>query len=45
MRAFGHPILVNAIAKVYGEKMKREINPNSEVLVTLGALAGVNAFI
>lgn len=36
-RGFGHPRLVNAIAKLYGTLIGREINPNTEVMVTVGA--------
>lgn len=36
-RGFGHPRLVQAIAKLYGQLIGREINPNTEVLVTVGA--------
>lgn len=36
-RGFGHPRLVQAIAKLYGNLIGREINPNTEVLVTVGA--------
>lgn len=35
-RGFGHPRLVNAIAALYGELIDRTINPNTEVLVTIG---------
>jgi aspartate/methionine/tyrosine aminotransferase len=45
LRTFGNPILTNAIAKVYGKKFNRDINPNTEVLVTLGANGSLNAFI
>lgn len=33
----GHPRLVNALAKLYGGLTERTINPNTEVLVTVGA--------
>ncbi|XP_011135040.1 kynurenine--oxoglutarate transaminase 3 isoform X2 [Harpegnathos saltator] len=36
-RGFGHPRLVNAIAKLYSKVINRDINPNQEVLVTAGA--------
>lgn len=36
-RGFGHPRLVQAIAKLYGTLIGREINANTEVLVTVGA--------
>lgn len=36
-RGFGHPRLVQAIAKLYSQFIGREINPNTEVLVTVGA--------
>ncbi|PSN34235.1 Kynurenine--oxoglutarate transaminase 3 [Blattella germanica] len=33
----GHPRLVNAISKLYSKLLNRDINPNTEVLVTAGA--------
>ncbi|OQR78737.1 kynurenine--oxoglutarate transaminase 3-like [Tropilaelaps mercedesae] len=36
-RGFGAPRLVNALAALYGKLLEREINPNTEVLVTVGA--------
>jgi kynurenine--oxoglutarate transaminase/cysteine-S-conjugate beta-lyase/glutamine--phenylpyruvate transaminase len=36
-RGFGHPRLVSAIAKLYSQLIGREINPQTEVLTTLGA--------
>lgn len=36
-RGFGHPRLVNALAKVYSKALGRELNPMTEVLVTAGA--------
>lgn len=36
-RGFGHPRLVTAIAKLYSKLIGREINPMTEVLVTVGA--------
>jgi len=36
-RGFGHPRLVNAIAKMYGRFHNRELDPMKEVLVTAGA--------
>ncbi|EGI61832.1 Kynurenine--oxoglutarate transaminase 3 [Acromyrmex echinatior] len=36
-RGFGHPRLVNAIAKFYSKLINRDLDPNKEVLVTAGA--------
>lgn len=36
-RGFGHPRLVQNIAKLYSNLTKHDINPNTEVLVTCGA--------
>ena len=44
-RTFGHPTLVNNIARIYGPKLKQELNPMKNVLVTLGANGALCAFI
>ncbi|XP_032667445.1 kynurenine--oxoglutarate transaminase 3 isoform X2 [Odontomachus brunneus] len=36
-KGFGHPRLVNAIAKLYSKVTNRTLDPNEEVLVTSGA--------
>ncbi|KAL3283891.1 hypothetical protein HHI36_018061 [Cryptolaemus montrouzieri] len=36
-RGFGHPRLVNRIAKLYSKLLNREINTNIEVLTTAGS--------
>ncbi|XP_076252879.1 kynurenine aminotransferase-like isoform X1 [Rhynchophorus ferrugineus] len=36
-RGFGHPRLVQALAKLYSKLIGREINPHTEILTTLGA--------
>ncbi|XP_053601198.1 kynurenine aminotransferase-like [Plodia interpunctella] len=36
-RGFGHPRLVQSLAKLYSPLINREINPMSEIIVTVGA--------
>ncbi|XP_046740202.1 kynurenine aminotransferase isoform X2 [Diprion similis] len=40
-RGFGHPRLVNALSKLYSRILNRDLNPNSEILVTSGAYEGL----
>ncbi|XP_050457883.1 kynurenine aminotransferase-like [Cataglyphis hispanica] len=42
-RGFGHPRLVNAIAKFYSKLIDRDLDPNKEVLVTAGAYEALYA--
>lgn len=44
-RSFGHPILVEQVAKSYGPLLKRELNPMSEICITPGANGALNSFI
>ncbi len=44
-RSAGHPRLVNALAKIYGPLLGRELNPLSEIVVTVGATEGIFATI
>lgn len=41
----GHQRLVNAVAALYSKFIGREIDPNSEVIVTLGAMESIFAAI
>lgn len=45
IRSWGHLELVNAIARIYGKKLGRELDPLNEVMVTQGANGGLNSFI
>ncbi|OAD57335.1 Kynurenine--oxoglutarate transaminase 3 [Eufriesea mexicana] len=42
-RGFGHPRLVNIIAKLYSKLLNRTLDPNNEVLVTVGAYEALYA--
>ncbi len=44
-RVMGIPEFVKKIATVYGKKLKREINPLTEVLVSSGANNALNSII
>lgn len=48
-RGFGHPRTVQAIADLYSQLIERPLNPNTEVLVTVGAyealFCAINGFI
>ncbi|KAI5694732.1 hypothetical protein M8J75_004268 [Diaphorina citri] len=48
-RGFGHPRIVQAIAKLYSSLIERPLNPMSEVLVTVGAyealFCAINGFL
>lgn len=44
-RGFGHPRLITALANLYSKMIGREINPQSEVLVTSGAYEALYATI
>ena len=42
-RSYGHPRLVNAIAKLYGKLLHREIDAMKEILITVGAYGSLHA--
>src|SRR4029453_2665879 len=42
-RAAGHPRLVRALASVYGPLLGRDLDPLTEVVVTVGATEGIFA--
>jgi len=42
-RSAGHPRLINALANVYGPLFGRELNPQREIVVTVGATEGIFA--
>ncbi|XP_053991200.1 kynurenine aminotransferase isoform X2 [Hylaeus volcanicus] len=42
-RGFGHPRLVNIIAKLYSKLLNRTLDPNNEVIVTCGAYEALYA--
>ncbi|CAG9765009.1 unnamed protein product [Ceutorhynchus assimilis] len=44
-RGFGHPRLVQALAKLYSQLIGRTINPQKEILTTLGAYEALYAAI
>lgn len=44
-RGFGHPRLINALSKLYSRILNRDLNPNTEILVTAGAYEALFATI
>jgi len=44
-RSYGHPRLVNAISKLYSKLMSHEVNPMTEILITVGAYGSLHAAI
>ncbi|XP_076302425.1 kynurenine aminotransferase-like [Lasioglossum baleicum] len=44
-RGFGHPRLVNIVAKLYSKLLNRTLDPNNEVLITVGAYEALYAAI
>jgi kynurenine--oxoglutarate transaminase/cysteine-S-conjugate beta-lyase/glutamine--phenylpyruvate transaminase len=36
-RGFGHPRLVNALAKLYSNTLQNHVNPQTDILITVGA--------
>lgn len=42
-RSAGHPRLINALANVYGPLFGRDLNPQTEIVITVGATEGIFA--
>ena len=42
-RSYGHPRLVNALAKLYGKLLGRDIDAMTEILITVGAYGSLHA--
>jgi len=42
-RSYGHPRLVNALAKLYGKLLNRPVDAMSEILITVGAYGSLHA--
>ena len=42
-RSAGHPRLINALAKTYGPLFGRELNPQTEIVISVGATEGIFA--
>ena len=42
-RSYGHPRLVNALAKLYGKLLDRPIDAMTEILITVGAYGSLHA--
>ncbi len=42
-RSAGHPRLINALAKIYGPLFGRELNPQTEIVISVGATEGIFA--
>ncbi|XP_061928982.1 kynurenine aminotransferase isoform X1 [Apis cerana] len=42
-RGFGHPRLVNVVAKLYSKLLNRTLDPNNEILITVGAYEALYA--
>lgn len=42
-RSAGHPRLITALAKVYGPLFGRDLNPQTEIVITVGATEGIFA--
>ncbi|KAJ8298987.1 hypothetical protein KUTeg_023047, partial [Tegillarca granosa] len=41
-RGYGHPRLVNILARLYGKLMRQDLNPMSDILVTVGAFEALH---